>query len=256
MIGSRVRRAFPLWGAELVGTAILVAAGGSLVIVGFGAGSPVAALLPDAGLRRALTGFLFGSVGALIALSPLGKVSGAHINPAVTLAFWLERKLRTELAAGYVVSQLAGGILGALVLRAWGRMGESVAFAATVPGPAGAWTAALGEAAATFGLIAGLFVFVGHARLRAFTPALFPFLYALLVWFEAPLSGASTNPARSLGPGLVSGAMSGWWVYWVGPVVGTVAVVVLHRAPWARTLEIRVAKVFHFGHDPTGLFNE
>jgi aquaporin Z len=256
MIGSRVRRALPLWGAELVGTALLVGVGCSLVILDFGAGSPVAALLPDAGLRRALTGFLFGSLGALIALSPLGKVSGAHINPAVTLAFWLERKMKTQVAVGYVVSQLAGGVLGALALRGWGRMGESVAFAATVPGPAGAWVAALGEAVATFGLIAGLFVFVGHARLRPFTPALFPFLYALLVWLEAPLSGASTNPARTLGPGVVSGAMSGWWVYWLGPLAGTVAVVVLHRAPWARRLEIRVAKVFHFGHDPTGLFNE
>ena len=246
----------PLWCAELLGTALLVGAGCSLVIVDFGAGSPVAALVPGAGLRRALTGFLFGCIGALIALSPLGKVSGAHINPAVTLAFWLERRMKAQVALGYVVAQLVGGILGALLLLPWGKMGESVAYGATAPGPGGPWIALLGEAAATFCLVAGLFFFLGRRRLRGFTPALFPFMYALLVWLEAPVSGASTNPARSLGPGIVAGAWSGWWAYWLGPLLGTLAAVGLHQAPWARSLEIRVAKVFHFGHDPSGLFSE
>jgi aquaporin Z len=230
--------------------------GCSLVILDFGTGSPLPALVPGAGARRALTGFLFGSVGALIALSPVGKVSGAHINPAVTLAFWLEHRMKAEVALGYVLAQVAGGILGALALRMWGTMGASVAYASTMPGPAGPWVATLGEAAATFCLIAGLLLFLGHPRLRGFTPALFPFLYALLVWIEAPLSGASTNPARSLGPGIVAGALPGWWVYWLGPLFGTVVGVGARRAPWARSLEIRVAKVFHFSHDPSGLFGE
>jgi aquaporin Z len=105
--------------------------------------------------------------------------------------------------------------------------------------------------------VAGLLVFVGHRRLRAFTPALFPPLYALLVWLEAPLSGASTNPARSLGPGVVAGNLHGWWIYWLGPLAGTVAAVALRRSlPWARSLEIGVAKVFHFQHDPYGILTE
>lgn len=246
-------KAWPLWCSELAGTALLVGIGGSFVILDFAAGSPVAALLPDAGARRALTGFLFGGVGALVAISPVGKVSGAHVNPVVTLAFWLRGRMRARVAAGYVLAQLAGGILGALALRAWGAMGASVRYAATTPGPAGPFVAALGEAAATFCLVAGLFLFLGHPRLRGKTPALFPFLYAVLVWAEAPLSGASTNPARSLGPGLVAGALGGWWVYWLGPLLGTLAAVAAH-APWARSLEIRVAKVFHFEHDRFGVF--
>ncbi len=184
----------------------------------------------------------------------MGKLSGAHINPAVTFAFWLLRRIETRVAAGYVVAQLAGGVLGAIALRAWGGMGASVAFAATVPGRAGVWLATLGEAATTFCLVAGLLLFLRHPRLRAVTPALFPFLYAVMVWLEAPLSGTSTNPARSLGPGLVAGAMDGWWVYWLGPFLGTIGGVAVHRVRWARSLEIRVAKVFHFHHDPSGMF--
>lgn len=249
-------KTWPLLASELVGTALLVAVGCSLVVVDFGTGSPVAALLPSPGARRALTGFLFGTVGALVAVSPVGKLSGAHINPVVTLAFWLHGRMRARVAAGYVVAQLAGAILGALALRAWGAVGASVAYGATAPGPGGPWLAALGEAGATFALVAGLFLFLGSRRLRRVTPLLFPFLYALLVWLEAPLSGTSTNPARTLGPGLVAGAMGGWWVYWLGPLLGTLAAVALQRAPRARALEVGVAKVFHFHHDRYGVFAE
>jgi aquaporin Z len=81
-------------------------------------------------------------VGALIALSPVGKVSGAHINPAVTLAFRLMGKLDFRVAVGYVLSQLAGSILGSLPLLAWGSLGRSLAFGAT-PGSGGhIWTMA------------------------------------------------------------------------------------------------------------------
>ena len=250
-------RAWPLWCSELIGTALLVSAGCSLVILAFSATSPVPALLPDTAVRRAVTGFLFGSVGALIAVSPVGKISGAHINPVVTLAFWLEGRLATGVALGYVLGQLVGAALGAFPLLLWGAMGASVDYGATVPGPAGPWAAVLGEAGATFCLVAGLFVFLGNRRLRRFTPALFPVLYAVLVWAEAPLSGTSTNPARTLGPGLVNGDLSGWWIYLVGPLVGTLSAVGARRAlPWAHTLEIQVAKVFHFGHDAHGIFTE
>ncbi len=133
-------------------------------------------------------------------------------------------------------------------------MGASVRYAATLPGRAGPWAATLGEAATTFCLVAGLLLFLRHPRLRHVTPALFPFLYAVMVWLEAPLSGTSTNPARSLGPALVAAAPQGWWVYWLGPFVGTVCGVALQRIPWARAVEIRVAKVFHFHHDRFGVF--
>src|SRR5512140_2039440 len=106
-------RTFPLqiFIAELVGTAVLVLVGLSLVIGMFGVGSPIASLLPSEAVRRAITGFLFGTTGALIALSPVGKVSGAHINPVVSVGFRLMGKLNLKMTLVYVSAQLLGGIL-------------------------------------------------------------------------------------------------------------------------------------------------
>ncbi len=241
--------------AEFVGTALLVTVGVSIVILDFGKGSPVAAWLPSAGARRLLTGFLFGCTGAAIAVSWVGKVSGAHINPVVSGAFWMLGKLRGRHALANMVAQCAGGLAGALPLLAWGAMGRSVQFGATTPGPAfGDWMAVAGEVATTVVLIMGLLVFVGHKRLRGFTPAIFPPMYALMVFLEAPVSGTSTNPARSLGPMVMAGVWQGWWVYWVGPVLGMALGVALYKSVLFENFDVEVAKVYHFAHDPEGLF--
>ena len=93
----------------------------SLVILMFGTGTPMARLIPSEGLRRLITGFLFGTTGALIALSPVGKGSGAHINPVVTLAFRLMGKLDSRTTLGYILAQLTGAIIGALPLLVGAR---------------------------------------------------------------------------------------------------------------------------------------
>jgi len=244
-----------LYGAELLGTALLIAVGLSVVILAFGQGSPVVQLVPDAGWRRLITGFLFGTTGALIALSPLGKESGAHINPAVTLGFWLMGKLEARYVPGYMLAQLAGAAIGTVPLLAWGAMGRSIAFGATLPGAAyGAGWAVLGETVTTFALIIGLFFFLKNRRLRNFTPALFPFLYAVMVFAEANISGTSTNPARSFGPALISGDWQAWWVYWLGPLLGTLLGVAAYRMAGWHGSAIIVAKLHHFEHDRYGIF--
>jgi aquaporin Z len=244
----------PLVAAELAGTFLLVTVGVSFVVIAFGRGSPELAAIPSAALRRLVTGFLFGSTGALIAVSPLGKLSGAHINPVVTLAFWLRRQIGGRLAAAYVAAQLAGAALAAAPLWAWGRMGASAEYGATLPGAAyGAWCAVAGEAATTCALVGGLLFFLGNRCRRPFTPLLFPFLYASMVWAEAPLSGTSTNPARTLGSALASGQWTGWWVYLVGPILGTLAALAIHRLRLLGTIEVEVAKLYHFEHDHFGV---
>ena len=238
--------------SELVGTALLVLVGLSLVILMFGEGSPVKGVLPSEGWRRLITGFLFGTTGALIALSPVGARSGAHINPVVTLAFRVMGKLDLRTTLGYVIAQLAGAILGALPLLAWGSMGRSVAFGATLPGAGYAIeTVLLGEVITTFAMVAGLCVCLGFRRMRPFTPAMFPFLYAVMVYAESPISGTSTNPARSLGPAIVSGQWQGWWIYWVGPLIGSIAACLVCSFLAKR---ITVAKLYHFDSDRDRLF--
>lgn len=244
-----------LFAAEFLGTALLVGVGVSFVILDFGAGSPVVAMVPDPGLRRALTGLVFGSTGALIAFSAIGKESGAHINPVVTLAFWLRGTVEKTQALGYMFFQCLGAVAGSLPLLLWGRTGDSIAYGATVPGRGySVWAALAGEVVTTFALVFLLFLFVGHKRLRRFTPLLFPVLYALMVFAEAPVSGTSTNPARTLGPAVVSGQWTAWWVYWLGPTLGALIGVAVHNLRWFEWLEIEVAKVYHFEVDRHGVF--
>ena len=238
--------------AEFVGTALLLLIGLSIVIVMFGEGSPIAEIVPSVGGRRLLTGFLFGSTGALIALSPVGMRSGAHVNPVVTLAFRLMGKLDARATLGYVIAQLSGASLGTLPLLAWGSMGRSVAFGATQPGEGYAIeTALMGEAITTFAMVTGLCVFLGFRRIRPFTPALFPPLYAVMSYAEAAISGTSTNPARSMGPAIISGQWRGWWIYWVGPLVGCIAACLVCSLLAKR---ITTAKLYYFDSDHDRLF--
>lgn len=237
----------PLLLSELVGTGLLVFVGLSVVIAMSGEGSPAASLIPDESHRRLFTGFLFGCTGAAIALSPVGRVSGAHINPAVSLGFWLMGKLERRLAFGYVAAQLLGALLGALPLLAWGEMGRSVAFGASTPGTGySVPVALLGEVLTTFAMVALLCVFLAVRQLRRYTPAIFPPLYSIMVFLEGPISGTSTNPARSFGPAVVSGTWDAWWIYWVGPLAGMLAAIALCSALADR---IEMAMLYHFDSD-------
>ena len=126
-------------------------------------------------------------------------------------------------------------------------MGRSVAFGATLPGSGYAMsTVVLGEAATTFALVATLCVFLGFRHLRQYTPFAMPWLYAVMVPLEAHISGTSTNPARTFGPALISGRWDGWWIYWVGPMMGTLAAILVfssnrqaHRSREALSLRER-----------------
>ena len=113
---SVLKSDWKLFVAEAIGTALLIFFGISVVIFNWGEGSVVAKLIPSEPARRLLTGFMFGSVGCLVTISPVGKISGAHINPAVSLAFWLRGRIRSTTMFGYVISQLIGGIIGSIPL--------------------------------------------------------------------------------------------------------------------------------------------
>lgn len=219
-----------LYAAEFLGTALLVSVGLSIVIALWAPDAPLVGLAIGPAAKRIVTGMLFGSVGAAIAFSPIGRISGAHINPAMTFAFWIEGKIRWRDALGYAIAQMTGGVAGALLLAAWGRTASAIDFAASLPAPGiNPILPVAGEFCATFLLVALIFVMASHEVTKRFGPLVNPPLFAVLNWLEAPLSGASTNPARSFGPELVSADWTGWWIYVVGPLLGAAAAVALMR---------------------------
>jgi len=221
-----------LFVAEAIGTGLLLFFGISIVILNWGEGSVVAKLIPSEPTRRLLTGFLFGTVGCLVTISPVGKFSGAHINPAVTLAFWLRGKIRYDTMLGYILSQLFGATIGTIALLIWGKHAQSIQYGITLPGDAGVTSAFIGEIIVTACLIIYLYLFIGTKRLRNYTPYGIPFLFAFLTWAEAAISGCSTNPARSFAPALVAGNFTDHWIYWVAPVIGVIIVTLFFR--WRR----------------------
>jgi aquaporin Z len=236
-----------LYLAEFAGTALLISIGVSAVIIMFGQGSPVPRWLPNEGARRFMTGALFGLTGALIAVSPLGRISGAHINPAVTLAFWLEGKLSWRDGLFFVLAQLTGAAFGATMLLAWRRIGGSIAYGTTERGAGIPISVALvGEVCVTFLLILTIFVSAAHLRTRRFTPWTMPILFSTMAWLEGPISGTSANPARSFGPALIAGIDKDQWIYFLGPAIGSSLAIGFIRLQLVAVPRVTVARLFHF----------
>ena len=231
------------YAAEFAGTFLLLAIGLSAVVVDFADGSPVPDWIPDGNLRRLITGIVFAGGATLIVYSRLGKRSGGHINPAVTVGFYRLCKMTGRSAVAYVGAQLGGALAGAAAVRlAWGSLAREVDVGTTTPGHGG-WVAALGaEIAMTFLLMTLILRFVDEPRLMPFTPAAAGALVAFLVFVEAPVSGTSLNPARSLGPAVLAGDYRDLWVYLVAPVSGVLLAVGLYRRA-RRT--VKCGKLFH-----------
>jgi aquaporin Z len=149
----------------------------------------------------------------------MGMVSGAHLNPAVTLSFASRGNFPWRRVPAYIIAQFAGAVLAALFLRA--LFGNVAHLGATLPGATPLGTALVIEAVLTMGLVSVVLGTASGARNIGANAAIAVGGYiALAGLWAAPVTGGSMNPARSLGPALVSGSWYGWWVYLVGPVVG------------------------------------
>lgn len=161
--------------AEFCGTTMYVYLGVRVVIWIWGNGSFIANALPSESYRRILTGFLFGAAGCLATTSYVGKFSGSHINPPVSLAFWLRCKMYTRIFIGYVVGQMACSITGDVPLLFWGNQGKCNQYGKTLPGSGGMLHAFLGEVFVTACLITVLYLFKGTKKLRNYTAFAMPF---------------------------------------------------------------------------------
>jgi aquaporin Z len=195
-------------------------------------GSPVVAVLPDVFVRRMLIGIAMGLTALALILSPLGKRSGAHFNPAVTLTFWRLGKVQPWDAVFYVVAQFFGGIVGvAVVAAAIPRLlaDPSVNFVATLPGAVGIGVAFAAEFAISFVLMLTVLNVSNHARLARYTPFFAAMLVASYITFEAPLSGMSMNPARTFGSAFVGHVWTGLWIYFTAPVLAMQVAALVYR---------------------------
>jgi aquaporin Z len=238
---------WPEYGAELIGTAFLVFVGLSAVVFDFGKGLPPTSLIHDASLRRLITGLIFAGSGSLVAISPFGRLSGAHINPSVSLAFWAQGKMRHHDIIGYVVGQFLGAILGeALLVLVWGSYAASVSDGMTLPGTGyPLWIVFLAEMALTALLVLAIFTCVSSQRFMRWTPLVTWLLVATMVWLEAPISGTSLNPARSFGPALFAGIWTQQWLYYIAPPLGALFAVGLYRLLAAGEHDVVTGKLFH-----------
>jgi aquaporin Z len=185
--------------------------------------SPLVAAVPDPTVRRVLMGFAMALTAVGIIYSPLGKRSGAHFNPSLTLTYLRLAKVAPADALFYVLAQFVGGVTGVLITAL--ALGDLLAhaavnYAATLPGPAGSGIAFVAEVAISFLLMTVVLVVSNHPGLARFTGVFAASLVALYITIEAPLSGMSMNPARSFGSAVFARGWSTLWIYFVAPPLG------------------------------------
>ena len=194
--------------AELIGTFGMVFAGTGAIMIDELSGGKVTHL----GI-----GITFGLIVAAMIFT-FGTISGAHINPAVTLAFALTRRISWTVAATYIPAQLAGAVLASLVL--FQLLGPAASMGATLPSGSVEQSLVL-EIILTFFLMAIIMSISIEPKIVGPVAALaIGGTVGLEAIFAGPVSGASMNPARSLAPALVSGEWAGHWAYWLGPISG------------------------------------
>lgn len=188
--------------------------------------SPLQAYLRNDAVRRMLMGAGMGASIILIVHSPWGKQSGAHFNPAVTLAYCRLGKVASWDALFYCASQLVGAVGGVAVatLVLWGAPAHNaVRYSATLPGDDGVTTAFLAEVAVSFLLVMTVLVASNHRVLAPYTRYFAALLIASGIAFESPLSGMSANPARTFGPAVCGGYWQSLWIYLTAPTLGMLA---------------------------------
>jgi aquaporin Z len=196
--------------AELMGTYIMVFAGTGSIIVNDVCGS----------VSHLGIGLTFGFVVMAVIYS-IGSISGAHINPAVSIAFWVSKRFRGKEVLPYIISQFLGAILASLTLSFMFPQHELLG--ATLP--AGSWEQSfVMEFILTFIL---MFVILLMSEGSKEVGVMTGFAVGMVVAFEAifagPVSGASMNPARSLAPALVSGHLTHLWLYIIATTLGASA---------------------------------
>ena len=213
-------RLYVFEGAEL---AIFMISACFATVYLFSPSYPALHLLPSAAIRRLLMGSAMGATAVLIIRSPMGKRSGAHFNPAITLSYLRLGKIARWDANFYVVFQFIGGVLGVAVSAL--VLGSSLAaptadYAVTVPGRYGTAAAFFAELFMSMLLMGVVLWFSNRPSLANYTSYLVGILIAFYVLFFAPVSGFSINPARTTGSAVFAHVWTAAWLYFIAPLFG------------------------------------
>ena len=217
------RRNWRLYLYEAAELAIFMVSACVCTVLLFHHGYPALRLFPSAGLRRVLMGLAMGMTAVLIIHTPMGKRSGAHFNPAITLTYLRLRKISPCDTLFYILFQFAGGILGVgipYLFLGTSLADPSVEFAVTVPGvygTAAAFAAELG--------MSGLLMLVvlwtsNRPRIASYTSYSVGGLIAVYIFLFAPVSGFSINPARTVGSAVFANVWTAVWIYFAAPLSG------------------------------------
>jgi len=189
--------------------------------------SPMHRAIASADIRRTIIGAAMGTTAIVLIYSRWGKQSGAHMNPAITFAFlWLKRISFTD-ALGYWIGQFTGGVLGMLICRSFARpwvADAAVNYVVTIPGSRGVIIAWIAEFVISFALQFTVLT-VNASRWMSRTGYVAGFLVFLYITFEAPLSGMSMNPSRTLGSAVSAQLFTGLWVYFTAPLLGMISAI-------------------------------
>ncbi len=217
--------------AEALGPFALVFAGaGSIVLASGNANIGLLEIALAHGLAIALL------------ISALGHISGGHFNPAVTAGFWVTRRISTTLAIGYVLAQLAGGILGAVALVLFFPEGlrEAANLGTPALGPGIDFGKAVGiEIILTFFLVLVIFGTAVDRRSANLGGLAIGLTVTMDILAGGPLTGAAMNPARALGPALLTGSWDDHLVWWIGPIIGGVVAAMLYHYLFSEEAEQR-----------------
>lgn len=238
----------------------MISAGVCGVVLEF-PGSIVHRWLPDETLRRVLAGIAMGLTAVSLIYSPWGKRSGAHMNPAVTLAFLRSGHVRRWDAVFYIVAQFVGGTLGVFAVLA--IFGDAfarlpVSHVVTLPGPAGELVAFAAELTISFLMMTMVLRASNSQRLMRYTGVFAGVLVALFISIEAPFSGMSMNPARTFASAFVAHVWTSFWIYLVAPVTAMQCALAIDRflrgraaVKCAKLLHTNDQRCIHCGYEPT-----
>jgi len=240
--------------AGLLGT-FMVAACFAVVIIEHPR-STIAQRISHPHVRRVIIGVLMGLTAVALIYSPFGQRSGAHMNPATTLTFLVLGRVKPWDAVFYIIFQFLGALAGVrLAELILGRhvKHEAVNYAVTVPGRRGIPAAWLAEFIIAFGMMLTVLHSTNHASSAPYTGVFAGLLVAVYIAVEAPLSGMSMNPARTLGSAIPARTYRGLWVYFTAPPLAMLTAAAVYAALFGIDT-VYCAKLNH-NHDGPCIFN-